>query len=193
MEDLEDDRLIGPIEAGRYCDFLCMHGYPAYASWSGGPLDDDLVPFLAEITRWLAGGAPVLFEELGQSTVANGAPAQGVQVTEQDAGVYAGRALDRLRAAGAIGALFWCYSDYASSLFGVPPCDVAVHERSFGLWRADGTAKPAVRQISARRGSTCVTVTGTAPWIDVTVDELLADRRSQLVRLYERYRATIAT
>jgi len=28
MEDLEEDRGIGPAEAARHCDFVCMHGYP---------------------------------------------------------------------------------------------------------------------------------------------------------------------
>ena len=52
-------------EAARWCDFVSMHGYPGYADWSCGPTDEHLVPFLAEITGWLAGGAPVLFEEFG--------------------------------------------------------------------------------------------------------------------------------
>ena len=56
MEDLEDERLIGPAQAARWCDFVCMHGYPAYADWSTGPTDQHLVPFLAEVTGWLAGG-----------------------------------------------------------------------------------------------------------------------------------------
>ena len=31
MEDLEEDRQLGPGEAADACDFLCMHGYPIYA------------------------------------------------------------------------------------------------------------------------------------------------------------------
>src|SRR5207244_13244997 len=64
MEDLEDDRRIGPAEAARVCDVLCMHGYPIYAPWCRGPTDPELVAFLADITRWL-GGRDVLFAELG--------------------------------------------------------------------------------------------------------------------------------
>src|SRR5439155_621029 len=37
LEDLEDDRRIGPGEAARVCDVLCMHGYPLYAPWCAGP------------------------------------------------------------------------------------------------------------------------------------------------------------
>ena len=188
MEDLEEDRIIGPAEAATWCDFVCMHGYPAYADWVGSPTDLDLVPFLAELTTWLAGGAPVLFEELGQSTVPVGQVPSHLQVTEGDAATYTGGTLDRLRAAGAIGALLWCYADYAAELHGQPPFDVATHERTFGLWRADGTPKPAVAEITARRGEHRLPAPATDAWLDLTPDEFLADRKAQLVRLYERYR-----
>src|SRR5437588_10243850 len=36
MEDLEDDRQLGPLEASGVCDLLSMHGYPIYAGWAGG-------------------------------------------------------------------------------------------------------------------------------------------------------------
>ena len=65
MEDLEEDRRLGPAEAADACDFLTMHGYPIYAPWSDGPTDAHLVPFLARITRWLGGGADVMFSEFG--------------------------------------------------------------------------------------------------------------------------------
>lgn len=58
MEDLEEDRQIGPAEAARWCEIVSIHGYPIYADWSAGATDHELLPFLAEITRWLAGGAP---------------------------------------------------------------------------------------------------------------------------------------
>lgn len=188
MEDLEEDRMIGPAEAARWCEFVCMHGYPAYADWSSGPTDPLLVPFLAEITRWLAGGTPVLFEELGQSTVPVGEHPVGVQVTESDAAAYTASTLDGLRAAGAIGALLWCYADYADDLFQMPPFDVALHERSFGLWRADGSPKPAVDEISVRRGLHCLPPPTTDGWLDIEPEELDVDRPGQLVRLFGRYR-----
>ncbi len=34
MEDLEEDRLLGPREASEACDLLSMHGYPIYARWA---------------------------------------------------------------------------------------------------------------------------------------------------------------
>jgi endo-1,4-beta-mannosidase len=179
MEDLEAERRIGPAEAARWCDFVCMHGYPVYADWSAGPTDVHLVPFLTEVTRWLAGGAPVLFEELGQSTVPDG---------EAAVATYTGRTIDALHRAGSIGALLWCFADYGADCFEDPPLDVAVHERRFGLWRADQSPKPAVAEVTARRGLACLPVAAAPSWLDLTVEEFTADRRRHLVRLYRRAR-----
>ncbi|MGH9157384.1 MAG: glycoside hydrolase 5 family protein [Acidimicrobiales bacterium] len=188
MEDLENDRRIGPLEASRWCDFVCMHGYPIYAEWSSGPTDEFLVPFLTELTGWLAGGAPVLFEEFGLPTALPGTKPVGVQVSEADAAVYTARTLDGVRDAGGIGALLWCYTDYAADLHAVPPLDLATHERSFGLWRADRTPKPALAEVTARSGLTMLPPPGVGRWLDIGVEEFSEDRRRQLLRLYGRYR-----
>jgi endo-1,4-beta-mannosidase len=193
MEDLENERVIGPAQAARWCDFVCMHGYPVYAGWSTGATDQHLVPFLAEITRWLAADTPVLFAEFGQSTVPRGKTPTKLQLGEDEAAIYSGVTLDALRECGSIGALLWCYADYSSELHDTPPLDLAVHERTFGLWRADGTAKPAVAEIGARRGRPCCSSTGTRPWLDISVDEFTSNRRHQLTRLYRRYRQAAGT
>lgn len=187
MEDLENERVIGVAQAARWCDFVCMHGYPAYANWSTGPIDENLVPFLAELTAWLAADTPVLLAEFGQSTVPLGQPSTTLQVSETEAATYIGATLDRLGECGSMGALLWCYADYAPQLHDHPPLDLAVHERTFGLWRADGTPKAAVAEIRARSGRACATLKTTRPWVDVTVDEFASDRRYHLTRLYERY------
>ena len=44
MEDLEEDRLLGPREASEACDLLSMHGYPIYARWAHGPTDAATAP-----------------------------------------------------------------------------------------------------------------------------------------------------
>lgn len=142
MEDLEEDRYIGPAEAAAVSDFLCMHGYPLYAKWARSTTDPGLPAFLTEITRWL-GGKDVYFEEFGM-------PAQ-TSDDEGAADVFVSEALDLLYEAGALGAMLWCYSDYASDIWDQPPLDVAPHERSFGLWRADGSAKPASRHLARYR------------------------------------------
>lgn len=189
MEDLECDRVLGPAEAARWCDFVCMHGYPIYAGWSAGPTDERLVPFLADVTRWLAAGTPVLFSEFGHPTALSPPPdaVSPLAVTEDEAATYAARTLDALREVGAIGALAWCYADYQPSLFDRPPLDLAVHERTFGLWRADGTPKPSVAEFVKRRDLPCVPASAAQPWLDVTPSEFAADRRGNLVRLFERY------
>jgi len=155
MEDLEEDRRIGPADAARVCDVLCMHGYPLYASWCRGPMDPELIAFLADVTRWL-GGKEVLFAEFGAPT-RDGDPqaereAGGILLSEREAADYIPRALSRVHAAGTVGALIWCHADYAPPIWSEPPLDVAPHERHFGLWRWDGTPKPAVDTLAEWRG-----------------------------------------
>ena len=176
MEDLEEDRRLGPAEAAESCDFLTMHGYPIYAAWSDGPTDELLVPFLARVTRWLGGGADVLFSEFGLPTAPRGERAQPPFVAEDEAARYTERVLHGLRVAGCTGAMLWCYGDYDPRIWSDPPLDEAVHERSFGLWRADGSAEaggrtssarspaPRVRRLPTTVGSTSTpTATGSGP------------------------------
>ena len=171
MEDLENDRLIGPAEAARWCDFVSHARLPDLRGLVDGPDDSELVPFLAEVTRWLASGAPVLFEEFGPPTTPGGAGVEGL-VDEAAAAVYTGRVLDGLRAVGCRGAFLWCFSDYASDLSSVPPFDAAPHELSFGLWRADGTAKPAVAEVTSRAGAACVAPGSPGDWLDIDADDV---------------------
>ena len=101
------------------------------------------MPFLAEITRWLAGGAAILFEEFGLATAPPRATEQPLLVSEAAAAGYTGRALDGLRARGLHRAP--CFGASATTRrrsHAVPPFDLAAHERSFGLWRADGSPSP---------------------------------------------------
>ncbi len=188
MEDLEEDRLIGPAEAARWCDLVCMHGYPIYADWASGPTDPHLVPFLALVTSWLAGGAPVLFEEFGLPTASEDTAAHPMLVDESAAAGYTAAVLDNVLEVGCIGALLWCFTDYATTLHDRSPFDEAVHERTFGLWRADGSPKPAVASLVARQGRTRRAPSADPSWIDIDHAEFTADRRMQLGRLYGRYR-----
>jgi hypothetical protein len=63
-----------------------------YADWAAGPTDDRLVPFLALITRWLAGGASVLFEEFGLPTIPVAGPDSSIAIDEDLAATYTGDA-----------------------------------------------------------------------------------------------------
>jgi endo-1,4-beta-mannosidase len=184
MEDLEEDRRLGPAEAAGVCDFLTMHGYPIYASWAAGPTDPHLVPFLAQLTRWLGGGAEVLFSEFGLPTGV-GTPAPPL-VTEDEAAGYADRVLSGLRDAGGAGAMLWCFADYAPSIWERPPLDLAPHERSFGLWRADGTPKPVVEAIGRHRDDVRRPPPLSA-WIDIDRETYWDAPADAIRRLYRRY------
>jgi endo-1,4-beta-mannosidase len=189
MEDLEEDRRLGPREAAGSCDFLSMHGYPIYASWAEGPLDAQLLPFLARVTRWLGSGKDVLFSEFGLPTRrAREATRDPRLVAEDAAAVYTASALEALRDAGCLGAMLWCYSDYQRARWSIPPLDLAEHERSFGLWRADGSPKPAVAAVAAFAGATRCDAHDDDSWIDISPDEFLLDPGRELPRLYGLYR-----
>jgi endo-1,4-beta-mannosidase len=190
MEDLEDDRRIGPAEAARVCDVLCMHGYPIYASWSRSPVDPELIAFLAEVTRWLAGmGKDVLFAEFGAPTK-DGDPeaeriAGGSLLNEDEAAKYTSHAFDRLHTAGTIGGLVWCYADYDRAIWSEPPLDRAPHERHFGLWRADGTPKPAAATLADAGGRRLRPPP--LKWSDAERTAFYRSPRDTLVRLYRAY------
>jgi hypothetical protein len=174
-----------------------MHGYPIYAPWADGPTDEQLLPFLARITRWLGAGRDVLFSEFGLSTYHRAEPnrrAEGessLLVDEDAAAAYTARALEALRRAGCLGAMLWCYSDYSPALWESPPLDRARHERTFGLWRVDGSAKPSVAVLEAFVGAECC-AGDTEPWIDIEPGEFWLDPSRQLRRLYRRYQGTVS-
>jgi endo-1,4-beta-mannosidase len=199
MEDLEENRQLGPREASEACDLLSMHGYPIYAGWAHGPTDDQLLPFLARVTRWLGEGRAVLFSEFGLPTYPRGEPGEQrarddsrLLVEEDVAAVYTGRALEALRRAGCLGAMLWCYSDYDRALWTSVPFDRAPHERTFGLWRVDGSPKPSVAVVAAFAGAERCEAEYADEWIDIDRDEFRLDPGTHLRRLYRRYRGGAA-
>jgi len=144
-EDVDKDRHLSPITMAESNDFLCMHGYSVYTRWAKDKLDSDVCPFLNVLTESL-GRKPVLFEEFGICTAPHGRPGYYLSkqyfASEDEAGSYYEEVLDKLWNAGSLGAFAWCYADYDDSLFGAPPCNTHLHERSFGIVRADGSLKP---------------------------------------------------
>ena len=195
MEDLQEDRRLGPAEAAGVCDFLTMHGYPIYARWAKGPTDEHLLPFLAQLTRWLGGDSDVLFSEFGLPTYRRADPdgersrheSPSPLIEEEVAAAYTERALSGLRQAGCTGAMLWCYTDYVPATWANPPLDVAVHERSFGLWRADGSPKPSVQVVEGFSGVDKLAGPDGYEWVDIEPEELW-DSAGNLSRLYDRYR-----
>lgn len=145
-EDLDKDRHLSPITMAESNDFLCMHGYSVYAAWAKDKLDSDVCPFLNILTESL-GRKPVLFEEFGICTASPGQPGYFVGpqyfASEDEGAAYYEEVLDKLWNAGSLGAFAWCYADYDDSLYGAPPCNTHLHERGFGIVRADGSLKPA--------------------------------------------------
>ena len=196
MEDLEENRMLGPGEAAQVCDFLTMHGYPIYAHWAESATDEHLLPFLAQVTRWLGRSRDILFSEFGLATYRREDPrseraraeSDSPLVEEETAAAYTRRALSVLHAAGCIGAMMWCYADYISAIWGNPPLDSTVHERFFGLWRADGSPKPSVAAIEEFSGHDRIAAPDKYEWIDIEPDDFYPDSRAHLIRLYRRYR-----
>lgn len=178
MEDLEQDRRIGPADAAEVCDVVSMHGYPLYAPWARSRTDASLPAFLAAVTRWLA-AKDVFFEEFGM-------PAR-TRDEEDTADVFVAEALDALYETGTTGAMLWCYGDYPPEAWTLPPLDVAPHERFFGLWRADGSPKPATRHLARYRGVERRSAPP-ADWIDLDPSRFFDAPLENLRHLYARYR-----
>lgn len=178
MEDLEEDRRLGPAEAAEVSEFLCMHGYPLYAAWARGPADASLPAYLAQVTLWL-GGKDVFFAEFGM-------PSQTSQ-DEDAADVYVAEALDALYDVGTTGAMLWCYADYAPEIWDRPPLDRAPHERFFGLWRAGGSPKPAVRHLGRYVGVERRPAVRDIDWADIPRERYWDDPAVNLRRMYARY------
>jgi endo-1,4-beta-mannosidase len=148
-EDLTLDRNIRPSSLCAPFAYATMHGYPAYSAFARGVADPEVVPFLAALTSSFA-GKPVLFSEFGNPACTPFTRASAIPCLEEDAmAQYASAVLCRLHARGALGAFWWCWTDYDPALAATPPFDCAPHELSFGIVRADGSEKPVARALSA--------------------------------------------
>lgn len=142
-------------------------------------------------------GADVVFTEFGLPTSADsdGADtgAQSMLVDEATAADFTDRAFRDLRLAGATGAMLWCANDYHPSLWDDPPLDEATHERSFGLWRSDGSPKPSVATVTAACQLEVKHDPDGLAWIDIETDDFYTTGGSHLARLYRRYHRDAAT
>lgn len=182
---------------GAICDPLVMHAYPIYALEDRGPGNVDFVRFCLALTEGL-GGKPVLLQEFGACTAPPGEPGRWIEVgplrqrtylaSEEEHAAYVGAVLQAAYDAGALGAWIWCYADYTEDLWALPPCDLAVHERTFGLVRRDGSEKPAaqvVRRFAGRLGRGELGPPGThRRRIQVNADDYYRDPAGNFARLY---------
>ena len=179
-EDLTRDRHLRPSSICAPWTFATMHGYSVYFPESRGRLDDEVVPFLCQMMQSCA-GKPVFFSEFGNPTCPQGTvspydrvPLPGEAavetkppppnaaafacLTEEEMCVYAYDVLDRLQQRGALGAMWWCYADYADELRTLPPFDRAAHELTFGIMRSDGSQKPIAQTLQRFAGENRHTV-----------------------------------
>lgn len=152
-EDLEEDRRLWPQDAAPYCDFLTMHAYPFYHSWVNDGHDADILPFMGMVAAWL-GRKQVLLGEFGAPSLPLITPRpseedyENLKIplwSEDEVASYYQQVLPLLYQSKMLGALAWCFADYAPILWKLPPLNYNPHERHFGLFRHDGKAKPAVK------------------------------------------------
>lgn len=148
-EDLTLDRNIRLSSLCTPFAYATMHGYPAYSAFARNVADPEVVPFLAALTASF-GDKPVLFSEFGNPECTQRTRANAMPCLDEDAmATYASAVLGRLHARGALGAFWWCWTDYDPALAATPPFDLAPHELSFGMLRADGSEKPVASVLSA--------------------------------------------
>ena len=151
LKNVEEDRGFWPEDLAGSCDFLSMHSYSIYAKWADNPLDGKVAAFTNRLITRMS-GAKVMHTEFGLctttvqsreiNTILDGRRGRCYLANEREAESYFDTSLRGLYESGALGAMLWCYSDYDPTIFNQPPFDKAVHERSFGLFRADGNPKP---------------------------------------------------
>lgn len=112
-------------DLGQLHAVLCVHPYPIYSELCPGRPDlppSTLFPsFCLKLARGL-GGKPVLLEEFGLTTT---------MVGEEEAAAYYRTVLFSTLAAGARGALAWCFADFSNT--GRPPYATVPYEIGFGL------------------------------------------------------------
>jgi endo-1,4-beta-mannosidase len=149
-DDLTEDRHIRPSSIAAEWECASMHGYSVYAPFARDRRDPEVAPFLCQLTQSCA-KKPVLFAEFGNPTCSaapSASPTTFACLSEQEMSEYAKSALERLHRCGALGALWWCYADYAVQLAALPPFDEAPHELTFGVIRSNGSEKPVAGVLS---------------------------------------------
>jgi endo-1,4-beta-mannosidase len=147
-EDVDQDRNIRPSAMCAPWQFATIHGYSAYASFARDRLDPEVVPFYYDLVASFS-NKRVLVSEFGNPQCPQGPNLSGFPcLNENEMATYAAEVLERLLRRGALGAYWWCYTDYDARLRNMPPFDRAPHELYFGAWRADGSPKPVVSILS---------------------------------------------
>ena len=162
-----------------------------------GPTDERLLPFLADVTRWLAGGRDLLFAEFGLPTFRRRRSGRRRAQAETRARssrsrlprAYTERALVALQRAGCVGAMLWCYSDYESAIWeeaAARPRGPRALVRALASRRlGEARPSPSWRRSQARGDSRAQTDTRGSI---ANASEFLVDPDVELPRLYGLYR-----
>ncbi len=193
-EDFERDRHIRPSSISLPWRFATMHGYSVYSAFARDRLDAEVVPYLCELARSFT-EKPVLFSEFGNPACApNEAHPELAKpfacLTEREMADYCIAVVDRLQSRGALGAMWWCWSDYDEALAALPPFDLATHEFRFGMVRANGTLKPVAHALAALATREMSVLPQThPPFVDET--EYYAAMPGAIAANYERYLADV--
>jgi endo-1,4-beta-mannosidase len=139
-----------PLKVMGLNDIVSVHSYPMY---EGRPATDSN-HVLETIRLAQTTNKPAILAEFGVATSTKnkeekihlkwaGREWDQPLVSEETQAIYLKETIQKARDAGCPAALVWCWSDYNQSLYNRLPFNYLVHERSFGLFRADGSPKPA--------------------------------------------------
>jgi endo-1,4-beta-mannosidase len=117
-----------------------------------------------------------------------GRPSRQFMASEEELAAHLEQVLPKLVEVGALGAMLWCWADYAPELYDRPPCDEAWHERFFGLVRPDGSLKPhaeVIKRFAATQPNVQPAQRRVA--LDVTPDVYYQDPLAHARRLYKTF------
>lgn len=129
-------------------DMISVHSYPMYE----GKQATDVDHIAQTVLFAKSAGKPVLLAEFGLPT---GKRSEDIPlkwsgrdwlqpiIDETKHAEFIRDCLQKAIQLGTKGAIVWCFSDYSSDLYDKLPFNYLVHERTFGLFRADGSPKPA--------------------------------------------------
>jgi hypothetical protein len=195
QKDLESPGLLWLWEAAHYCDFLSVQALPPYALWADGPPDPAFPVFLSLVTEWLSGKAVILGSfglpvnpPPGSLNEADLTKLHCLRLSsEGDAERHFHQVLTLLRRNKSPGAFAWCFADLDSSLWDKPPYDERVHDRFYGVFGVNGSAKKTGKILS---GFPRQRLSG-APdrtWIDMTANEYEENPSRGLKHLYKKFR-----